>query len=544
MREGNLVKMLAGRGAASFGRADAVVLGVFSALSGWVALHHEPWADEAQAWMLARENSLGALLFMRLHHEGTPGLWHALLWLLSTLHLPFGSMQAAAVVAGVAAVFLLLRWSPFPPVVRWLLPFSVALFYQAPVVARSYSLVPLLAFALCALAGARKPRPLLFALVAGLLANTALICFFLALGLSLVYWLRRVRPEPQTGAAKPLAAAALLAAFCLLAVYTAVPAPDMNEGRALAMAAHPREAALLGWLTGDSRRCPSPAAASGSGCQSGFGYVALPHRESGKYRGFAASCINFFSLMFFPVSGWNLLAAAFYAALLYWLWSHRALAAAIPLLVMLGGAKMLPFSEHHMLVLWTAIVVTLWLGWTRAGAGKVFRADWAFVAVLLAVLAQQIAWSGFAAAWDVRKAYDGGLEAARYLADHAAGRTVAGFNYHSVGLEPYSSQNVFVNQPTAYWPWNCAADSDARLPETLRERPDFVVDGESFDGNVSWRNQIVREKPAWVRNDPDGIDSYLVQHGYHATHRFCGSHPEHFGFSEATCETIYQPIGR
>jgi hypothetical protein len=546
MREGNRVKMLAGRDAASFGRVDAVVLGLFCVLSGGVTFYHEPWADEAQAWMLARSNGLGALLFEHLHHEGSPGLWHVLLWIFCRLHLPYCSMQAAAFLAGVAAVFLLLRFSPFPSLVRWLLPFTVALFYQVPIVARSYSLIPLLAFALCALFGAAKPRLLLFALLAGLLANTALIGFFLALGLSILYWFWRVRPEPHSTDAKPLAAAALVAVLGLFAVYTALPSPDTNEGKAQELSTHPREAALLGWLTGDARHCPVRLTTADStvtgDSRPAFGYVALPHHSGGKYHGFPAACIHFFSLMFFPVSGSNLLALAFYAALLYWLWSHRALAAAIPLLATLVGAKMLPFSEHHMLVLWTAIVVTLWLAWTRVDSGKILRADWLFVLILLPVLAQQLAWAAFAAAWDVRNPYDGGAAAARYLIDHAAGGTIAGFNYHSVGLQPYAARSLFVNQTSTYWPWNCAADSDARLPETLLQHPDFVLDGESFSGNVSWRNQIVQEKPVWTRSDPDGIDIYLVNHGYRPAHRFCGSQPAHFGFSEQTCETIYEPV--
>ena len=123
------------------------------------------------------------------------------------------------------------------------------------------------------------------------------------------------------------------------------------------------------------------------------------------------------------------------------------------------------------------------------------------------------------------------------------GRAVAGFNYHSIGLEPYVVQKLYTNQETTYWPWSCAADSDAKIHETLASKPAFVVAGESYDGDVSWRNQIVKEKPAWVRNDEDGIAEDLQAHGYRSTHRFCGQQPAQFGFSEKTCELIYEPVG-
>ena len=40
-----------------------------------MVLHHEPWADEAQAWLLARDASLWDLWTRLMHYEGSPGIW-------------------------------------------------------------------------------------------------------------------------------------------------------------------------------------------------------------------------------------------------------------------------------------------------------------------------------------------------------------------------------------------------------------------------------------------------------------------------------------
>jgi hypothetical protein len=537
------MKLLAARRTPAFKRTEAAVLGLYLALTGWVAIYHEPWTDEAQAWLLARDNSLCALLFRRLHYEGTPGLWHALLWLFCRLHFSYAAMHAATVFIGVAAAFLLLRRSPFPALVRWLLPFSVALAYQTPVIARSYSLTPLLGFAICVALGAKKERPLLVALLAGLLANTSLIAVFLAFGLAIFgFFAQRTELPPQKK--NRLAAVALFAVFGLFALYTALPAPDTNEGQAQALAANPRVAAVLAQLTGSSARCTAQPAAN---CVTGNAPRCQPATGNATYRhhahrgGALAALAHIAALAFFPVSNLNLLALAFYAALIYWQWKHKALICSLPLLATLIGAKVLPFSEHHTSVLWAAIIVTLWLTWQRIDSQEKIKFDSVFAVVLLAVLVQQIAWTAFAATYDLHHPFDGSVEAAQYLETNAGGRAIAGFNYHSIGLAAFAPRNLYFNQSTAYWPWSCAADSDARIAVALSQHPQFVVAGESYDGDVSWRNQILKEKPAWTRNDEDGIAAMLETHGYRPTHRFCGNQPAQFGFSEQSCEVIYEP---
>ena len=65
---------------------NLILVLVYAGLTLYTLLHHEPWRDEAQAWLLARD--LGPVeLLHQLPMEGTPGLWHFLLMFLKFLNL-------------------------------------------------------------------------------------------------------------------------------------------------------------------------------------------------------------------------------------------------------------------------------------------------------------------------------------------------------------------------------------------------------------------------------------------------------------------------
>ena len=124
-----------------------LILLVYAIFIAFVLPEHEPWTDEAQSWLLARDASIPDLLFKYLRYEGTPGLWHLLLALPAKLGLPYFSMNIVGALCAVGAVFLLVRYSPFPLWLKALLPFTYFLAYQYAIVARSYCLLALVLFA-------------------------------------------------------------------------------------------------------------------------------------------------------------------------------------------------------------------------------------------------------------------------------------------------------------------------------------------------------------------------------------------------------------
>ena len=69
--------------------AVGLALALYAGLLAYMIPRHEPWADEAQAWELAQSLSLKSLFGTYIHYEGSPGLWHALLWMLSRMHVTY-----------------------------------------------------------------------------------------------------------------------------------------------------------------------------------------------------------------------------------------------------------------------------------------------------------------------------------------------------------------------------------------------------------------------------------------------------------------------
>src|ERR1035441_6582079 len=104
--------------------ADFGVLGLWIVTVGLTIQYHEKWADEAQAWLLARDLDLRTLWFHELRYEGTPGLWHTILWLAQRVfHAPYGSISYIGMAFATAGVALVLFKAPFPRPLRWLLVF-------------------------------------------------------------------------------------------------------------------------------------------------------------------------------------------------------------------------------------------------------------------------------------------------------------------------------------------------------------------------------------------------------------------------------------
>src|SRR5437868_927000 len=185
---------------------EVIVLLAYASLVCVCIPFHEPWVDEAQAWLLARDLSLPSLLFHFLRQEGHPPLWYLVLWGPAHLHASYGLLNWLIVPIALAGIWVLLRYAPFPFYLRALLPFTFFLAYQYAVVARSYVLFPLLGF--LAAHFYRQCRPMRMAVALGLLANVSLHGTIVALTFAAVYaWrLRRSRisaehvPDARPGA--------------------------------------------------------------------------------------------------------------------------------------------------------------------------------------------------------------------------------------------------------------------------------------------------------------------------------------------------------
>ncbi|MBQ8926741.1 MAG: hypothetical protein IJ055_00515 [Oscillospiraceae bacterium] len=170
------------------GKAELLALLLYAAGTFCIMLFHEPWLDEAQAWQIARCASFREILIEIPHYEGHPPLWHLLLTIPAKLGLPYEmSNHVMNLLLTVPAIAVLLYRSPFPKIIRCLLPFTFPLFYQLGVINRPYSLMMLAIFLSASQYRERNTHPMRFILALCLLCLTSAYGVLMAGGICLAW---------------------------------------------------------------------------------------------------------------------------------------------------------------------------------------------------------------------------------------------------------------------------------------------------------------------------------------------------------------------
>lgn len=217
------------------GRAELCVLIGYIVGVIVVGIFHEPWFDEAQAWSIARSASWHDIVFKVCHYEGHPPLWSLMLAPFAKLGAPFEvSLKAVNLAVCGAAVWLILYKSPFPKIVRCLIPFTFFYFYQTAVICRPYSLVLLALTLLACSYKKRNEKPLLYVLPMLLLCASHAYGLVLACGMCLVWvaeiFSSAVREKRFLSVFKDKRCYLLLAvlAFALFTASLIMPADDVR----------------------------------------------------------------------------------------------------------------------------------------------------------------------------------------------------------------------------------------------------------------------------------------------------------------------------
>lgn len=147
---------------------------LYSTLIGIMISVHVPWVDEVHSWLIARDSNPVSLLFRYMRYEGTPGLWHLLLMAPAKLKMPLVTLNIIAGIIMAVAAYLVIFRSPFPKIIKVLLPFSYFFLYQYAIVSRQYCLIPLLLFLLATIYKQKNERPYAYFTLIILLACVSL----------------------------------------------------------------------------------------------------------------------------------------------------------------------------------------------------------------------------------------------------------------------------------------------------------------------------------------------------------------------------------
>jgi hypothetical protein len=174
---------------------NTLILLAYAAALILVMVHHEPWFDEAQSWLIARDATVWDLVSNITHYEGHPPIWHLLLMPLAKNHVPFEwGVKSVNFIFAVASMGVLVFKSPFPRLIRFTLPFSYFLFYQYGVISRPYSLM-MLGFMLAAwFYKSRNSRPYRFTAALTLLCCSSAYGIVIVFGICLIWLYENIAP--------------------------------------------------------------------------------------------------------------------------------------------------------------------------------------------------------------------------------------------------------------------------------------------------------------------------------------------------------------
>lgn len=450
----------------------AIVYTAVVALAVW---HHEPWADEAQAWLLARDAGLADLWTRLLHYEGTPGLWQTLLHFAIRLGAPYSALNMLSGGLGAAACCLVLWRAPFPLAFRMALPFTFYLCYQYAVVARSYALLPVLLFGAAILYGRGVRRPGWLTTVLALMAAVSVHGMVLSSSIWLALHLEIARQWRVLSAGERKQV--WIAGSCYAAVLVLL--------------------ALAAWPASDNMFVTRAN-------------WSLEHLFDVTGR----SVTDAFAGSWVP-------SLAAIALSLPFLWKGRALSIFVFSFVMLSLVNGIVYSQvwHHGLI-FLGWLFAVWIAGLRAKPG------WAMLASLAIVIGFQCYWTVRSAAYDWSFPYSGSKAVAAYLREtNIPGGRLYAIGYACVGIEPYFSSNIFADinggRGPSYWDWSKNNHVNENSEKLATLRPDYVIVGykgtyekelwtgevrqsgyqlvRHFEGNTFWRTAVF---------EPESFDLY------------------------------------
>lgn len=161
-----------------------IVTCLYCAISIILIINHEPWTDEANPYLVAKNMNFSNF-FEIISGEPHPILWTLILMPFAKLGAPLIASHIISLIVMTLAVWLIAKYAPFPKFAKIAIVLSAAIFYFNPVITRDYCLIPLAAILVCMAYKDRMKHPIRYSLAIAFLLQT----HFLAAGLAAVLYI-------------------------------------------------------------------------------------------------------------------------------------------------------------------------------------------------------------------------------------------------------------------------------------------------------------------------------------------------------------------
>lgn len=425
-----------------------IIFAVYLVLLATVASRHEPWMDEAQPWIYGEELNPFELVTKFLRYDGHPPLWYLIVMPFAKIGLPYFTINILSAAFSALGVWLFLRYSPFPPLIKILFPFTFFVFYQYGVVARSYCLIAPLLFLIAVIYRKKNERPLLFALLLCLLASVSAYTFLMAGALFVVHLLDVVKRWKVLNRGEIIyqAIGTVLLIFTAVAVVLILAQPPDSSF------AQGYNLSLLNYLDVSVRRISG----------------ALTMDELGNYRTLQ-----------------TIVSSAVFIYFLIWCrYKKTLLLFLLPCLLITTLFAVKYSNVWHEGILFLLWIFVLWIGFEKEKTEPLILRKIIKLSVVV-VLSIQVYWTARAAFNDYKYDYSGAYALSQYIKkNQLENKKLFVSGWKSLAIMPYFDENIFYNYNDGakqrYWLWSVYNRNEMGagagvIGRIEREQPDFVV---------------------------------------------------------------------
>lgn len=456
---------------------------LFLILAYIIGIHHEPWADEAQSWLIARDTSLTELPFV-MAYEGSPALWPLVLKIFIRFGMDYQHLFLIPLIFSSLGVWLLLFKSKLPWKITIFLPFTYYIFYQYTIVARNYCLVLPCIEVIALIYKDRTKKPYIYGLLLILLSS---ICAHMLLLSGILFLL-----------------------YCF-DIYSLI---KQNENR-MKIIRNIIIAVIIAisyMLTVWYLRTPSDISFKAKFNFNILYIVLLFFARIGEALVFNSLQVNGFivGLIFL------LLFRKFFKA------NYKFYVVAS---VVCGFLSCFYCNKWHIGLIYLGLLLALQLyppepKFTNQSIHKI---TYLLIGIVLCI---QISWSFRTAYYDYYNNHSGGKAAADFIQNnHYDKSEIYGLGYYPTTIEPYFNKNIFNNRSNhkAYYVWSLS-NGDLTNKEIIKDLPDVVVYGKfeqkryhkiimalknknykcySFKGATYFKNSIYESQKFYVWVNPN-----------------------------------------
>jgi hypothetical protein len=426
---------------------DAVVLLIWMCVTNFTIRYHEKWADEAQAWLIARDLDLRSIWFHELRYEGSPGLWHTILWVAQhVFHAGYGTIGYIGLAGATAGAALLIFKAPFPRYIRWPLAFTYFMVYQYAVIARPYTLLPLLAFAAAMLfKDIQHPERMTVVLI--LLANLSFHGTIIAGCIGLAYLIDAIKGWSALGdrvRGRYVFCVAAMAITFIFLFLILKPSPDVED------------------VVAKMHSAQMPK-------------LSDTDEPSASWKLLVVLTGSFFDQPL--VSGVFILLAGAWC-----LMRRRLLTFLLPIALLVALYVGVHGFAHNIGTVFVAAITGFWIAWPTSAEWKLLTprqrlATQGMVVLLVCLSAHEMFDAGVVIRHEYLYPYSGADDATRYLKSVKADRgPIFGYLYGMVGVQAYFDHNILANVPTAYFHHGLPFTANhVDFYEMARVSPEYVV---------------------------------------------------------------------